>query len=209
MVNKVAGVRSRKERVNQEYTQTLNESIVESRRQNPMWTLQTIANLVGVSRERVRQVLNQKHMPTAAVKELPVVVLTCAWCAAQFERSVRVHQRRLKLGAQKVYCGSECQKQGLSAWHRERSRARTECVKGHPLTPDNLYIVKTRSKKDGKVSQGRRCRMCRSIHSREYYLRQQQKQEQEERGQEVLQSLSAAMDEVVAESRLERRGGGR
>jgi len=68
MVNKVASTRSRKERVNQEYTQTLNASIVESRRQNPMWTLQTIANLVGVSRERVRQVLNQKRMPTAAVK---------------------------------------------------------------------------------------------------------------------------------------------
>ena len=31
MVNKVASTRSRKERVNQEYTQALNESIVESR----------------------------------------------------------------------------------------------------------------------------------------------------------------------------------
>ena len=208
MVNKVASTRSRKERVNQEYTQTLNESIVESRRQNPMWTLQTIANLVGVSRERVRQVLNQKRMPTAAVKGIPVVVLTCDWCAVPFERSIRVHQRRLKLGAQKTYCGSECQQEGLGAWHREKSLARTECAKGHPLTPGNLYIVKTRSKTGGKVSRGRRCRVCRSTYSKEYYARQQQK-EQEERGQEVLQSLSAAMDEVVAESRRERRGGGR
>jgi len=178
MVNKVASTRSRKERVNQEYTQTLNESIVESRRQNPMWTLQTIANLVGVSRERVRQVLNQKRMPTAAVKEIPVVVLTCDWCAVQFERSIRVHQRRLKLGAQKTYCGSECQQEGLGAWHREKSLARTECAKGHPLTPGNLYIVKTRSKKAGNVSRGRRCRECRSKYSREYYVRQQQKQEE-------------------------------
>jgi transcriptional regulator with XRE-family HTH domain len=208
MVNKVASTRSRKERVNQEYTQTLNASIVESRRQNPMWTLQTIANLVGVSRERVRQVLNQKRMPTAAVKEIPVVVLTCEWCAVQFERSIRVHQRRLKLGTKKTYCGSKCQQAGLGAWHHKKSLARTECVKGHPLTPSNLYIVKTRSKKDGKVSRGRRCRACRSIYSREYYARRQQK-EQEERGQEVLQSLSAAMDEVVAESRLERQEEGR
>jgi len=177
MVNKVASTRSRKERVNQEYTQTLNASIVESRRQNPMWTLQTIANLVGVSRERVRQVLNQKRMPTAAVKGIPVVVLTCDWCAVQFERSLRVHQRRLKLGTKKTYCGSKCQQAGLGAWHHKNSLARTECVKGHPLTPSNLYIVKTRSKKDGKVSRGRRCRACRSIYSREYYARQKQKQE--------------------------------
>ena len=210
MVNKVASTRSRKERVNQEYTQTLNESIVESRRQNPMWTLQTIANLVGVSRERVRQVLNQKRMPTAAVKGIPVVVLTCDWCAVQFERSIRVHQRRLKLGTKKTYCGSKCQQAGLGAWHHKNSLARTECVKGHPLTPGNLYIVKTRSKKDGKVSRGRRCRACRSIYSREYYARQKQKKEQEERGQEISQSLSAALNEVVAESRArERQGEGR
>ena len=177
MVNKVASTRSRKERVNQEYTQTLNASIVESRRQNPMWTLQTIANLVGVSRERVRQVLNQKRMPTAAVKGIPVVVLTCDWCAVQFERSIRVHQRRLKLGTKKTYCGSKCQQAGLGAWHHKKSLARTECVKGHPLPPGNLYIVKTRSKKDGKVSRGRRCRACRSIYSREDYARQKQKQE--------------------------------
>ena len=188
MVNKVASTRSRKERVNQEYTQTLNESIVESRRQNPMWTLQTIANLVGVSRERVRQVLNQKRMPTAAVKEIPVVVLTCDWCAAQFERSIRVHQRRLKLGAQKTYCSSKCQRKGLGAWHYEKSLARTECEKGHPLTPGNLYLVKTRSKKGGKVGHGRRCRACRSIYSREYYDRQKQQKE-------MAQSLSATQEE--------------
>ena len=205
MVNKVAGVRSRKERVNQEYTQTLNESIVESRRQNPMWTLQTIANLVGVSRERVRQVLNQKRMPTAAVKEIPVVVLTCDWCAAQFERSIRVHQRRLKLGAQKTYCGSECQQEGLGAWHREKSLARTECAKGHPLTPGNLYIVKTRSKTGGKVGRGRRCRVCRSTYSKEYYARQKQQQEQDE----IHQSLRTTIDELISESRLERQEEGR
>ena len=175
-----------------------------------MWTLQTIANLVGVSRERVRQVLNQKRMPTAAVKEIPVVVLTCDWCAAPFERSIRVHQRRLKLGAQKTYCSSKCQRKGLGAWHYEKSLARTECAKGHPLTPGNLYIVKTRSKKAGNVSRGRRCRECRSTYSREYYVRQQQKKEQEERGQEMSQSLSAALNEVVAESRArERQGEGR
>lgn len=174
MVNKVAGVRSRKERVNQEYTQTLSESIVESRRQNPMWTLQTIANLVGVSRERVRQVLNQNHMPTSAVKELPVVVLTCDWCSVQFERGVRVHQRRLKLGAQRVYCGSECQQEGLGAWHHEKSLARTECDNGHPLTPGNIYIVKTKNKKDGKASRGRRCRVCRATYASNYYHRKKQ-----------------------------------
>ena len=205
MVNKVASTRSRKERVNQEYTQTLNESIVESRRQNPMWTLQTIANLVGVSRERVRQVLNQKRMPTAAVKEIPVVVLTCDWCAVQFERSIRVHQRRLKLGAQKTYCGSECQQEGLGAWHREKSLARTECAKGHPLTPGNLYIVKTRSKKAGNVSRGRRCRECRSTYSKEYYARQKQQQEQDE----IHQSLRTTIDELISESRLERQEEGR
>lgn len=205
MVNKVASTRSRKERVNQEYTQALNESIVESRRQNPMWTLQTIANLVGVSRERVRQVLNQKRMPTAAVKEIPVVVLTCDWCAVPFERSIRVHQRRLKLGAQKTYCGSECQQEGLGAWHREKSLARTECAKGHPLTPGNLYIVKTRSKKAGNVSRGRRCRECRSTYSKEYYARQKQQQEQDE----IHQSLRTTIDELISESRLERQEEGR
>jgi hypothetical protein len=161
MVNKLSGLRKRKERVTEEYTTVLNESIVELRRENPMWTLQTIANAVGLTRERVRQVLNQEHMPTAAVRELPVTVLTCAWCNHQFERATRQHQRNVKRGITTIYCTVQCQRRGVGSAHSKRWGARTECGNGHPLVTDNLYVAPS--------STTPRCRQCRAAYARKYY----------------------------------------
>jgi hypothetical protein len=169
MVGKLANIRKRKERVNQEYTQAFRQSILALRRDNPMWTLNTIATMVGRSRERVRQILHEGGAPTAAVKELPVVVLTCSWCEKPFERPTRIHQRNKEKGFGATYCGTKCQRAGLGALQRAQGEARTECGKGHPLPPFQR----------GEQKRSRRCAVCAAGHARTAYLKRKQAAQQE------------------------------
>jgi hypothetical protein len=169
MVGKLANIRKRKERVNQEYTQAFRQSILDLRRDNPMWTLNAIATMVGRSRERVRQILHEGGAPTAAVKELPLVVLTCTWCEKQFERSARAHQRNKEKGFGATYCGTKCQRKGLGAWQRAHGQTRTECGKGHPLPPF----------KRGPQKRSRRCTVCAAEHARTAYAKRKQETQKE------------------------------
>ena len=159
MVNKLSGLKKRRERVSEEYTSTLNASIVDLRRQNPMWTLQTIGTIVGVTRERVRQVLKQEDLPTAAVKELPIIVLTCAYCGEQFERHIRQHDRNMARGIKTTFCGIKCRRSGNIVSAAKVRATRTVCINGHALTPANTY--------HGDKSP--RCRQCRTDYGKAYY----------------------------------------
>ena len=193
MVNKLSAIRDKKDRAEEQYSESLREAVVGLRRQNPMWTLQTIANVMNVSRERIRQLLKSENMPTAAVKELAVVVLTCDFCGVAFERSSRVHRYNEGKGIVAAYCGSACQRKGLGRWLRERTLARTECNQGHPLTPSNIATSSVTST-TGTVYQTRRCRTCRNAYSRDYYHRKKQ-------AKDTLKGLTEAIDTVLAEAR--------
>ena len=193
MVNKLSAIRDRKDRAEEEYSESLREAVVGLRRQNPMWTLQTIANVMNVSRERIRQLLKSENMPTAAVKELAVIVLTCDSCGVAFERPSRVHRYNQSKGVAATYCGSACQRKGLGQHQRRQTLARTECRQGHAMTPANVvtFDVTTAS---GAVYRGRRCRTCRNTYARDYYRRKKQ-------AKDTLKGLTEAMDMVLAEVR--------
>ena len=89
MVNKLQEIRDRKDRADEEYSEALRNTADELRRKNPMWTLQTIADAMGLTRQRVSQLLgpgfrHSKPVPVVAVKELPTVNLTCGECGVTF-----------------------------------------------------------------------------------------------------------------------------
>ena len=190
MVNKLNAIRNRKDRAEEEYSESLRGAVVELRRQNPMWTLQTIANVMGVSRERIRQLLKSENMPTAAVKELLIVVLTCDFCGVTFERPSRTHLYNKNQGTVAAFCGSECQRKGLGKWQHQKTLTRTECNKGHPMTPDNVVTFATTST-TGRVYHARRCRTCRNTYARDYYRRKKQT--------ETLVHLQNLVEEVRAD----------
>ena len=194
MVNKLNAIRKKKNRAEEEYSDSLRKAVVELRRENPMWTLQNIANVMEVSRERVRQLLKSENAPTAAVKELPVVVLTCDTCGVTFERPIRIHAYNQDRGIVSTFCGSTCQRQGLRKWQHQKRLMRTECVKGHALTEDNIYTFETTNPSTGAVYHGRRCRICRNVYARDYYHRKKQ-------AKETVQSLTEALDTALAEAR--------
>ena len=174
MVNKLNAIRKKKNRAEEEYSESLRKAVVELRRENPMWTLQQLGNVMEVSRERIRQLLKSENAPTAAVKELSVVVLTCDACGITFERSNRTHLYNKDRGIVSTFCGSTCQRQGLRKWQHQKRLTRTECAKGHALTEDNVYTFEATNPSTGAVYHGRRCRTCRNTYARDYYRRKKE-----------------------------------
>jgi hypothetical protein len=194
MVNKLNAIRKKKNRAEEEYSESLRKAVVELRRENPMWTLQQLGNVMEVSRERIRQLLKSENAPTAAVKELSVVVLTCDTCGITFERSNRTHLYNKDRGIVSTFCGSTCQRQGLRKWQHQKRLTRTECAKGHALTEDNVYTFEATNPSTGAVYHGRRCRTCRNTYARNYYRRKKETED-------MLKGLSDAMDDVLVEVR--------
>ena len=101
MVNRLQEIRDRKDRAEEEYSEALRSTADELRRKNPMWTLQTIADAMGLTRQRVSQLLgpgfrHSKPVPMVEVKELATVSLKCGPCGEAFERQNKVHLYRLK-----------------------------------------------------------------------------------------------------------------
>ena len=175
-------IRDQKDRADAAYSAALREEVAALRRQNPMWTLQRIANVMEVSRERIRQLLKSEDMPTAAAKDPPVrgrprlaqnillVTLTCGTCGVAFERLGRAHRYNQKRGIVGTYCNQDCQRVAFGAWQQERGRHRIQCSLGHPLTSKNLIYTATTSP-SGLTYKARRCRTCRNAYHRAYYHR--------------------------------------
>jgi endogenous inhibitor of DNA gyrase (YacG/DUF329 family) len=75
----------------------ISESVIAIRKANPCATLQTIGNQVGVSRERVRHLLNDAHLPTTHFKQKYL----CVVCGSEIEERDR-RQRH------SPFCSNEC-----------------------------------------------------------------------------------------------------
>ena len=186
MASKLSTMRDQKDRADAAYSAALREEVAALRRQNPMWTLQRIANVMGVSRERIRQLLKSEDMPTAAAKDPPVrgrpplakglllVTLTCGSCGVAFERLARTHGYNQKRGIVGTDCTQECQRGAFGELQPERRAKRTQCAKGHPLTPQNVRATTTTGP-TGRIYKGRLCQMCNNAYHREYYRRHKQR----------------------------------
>ena len=186
MASKLSTMRDQKDRADAAYSAALREEVAALRRQNPMWTLQRIANVMGVSRERIRQLLKSEDMPTAAAKDPPVrgrpplakglllVTLTCGSCGVAFERLARTHGYNQKRGIVGTYCTQDCQRVAFGEFQHQRRAHRTECSKGHPLTPQNVRVTTTTGP-TGRIYKGRLCQMCNNAYHREYYRRHKQR----------------------------------
>jgi hypothetical protein len=179
-------LRYQKDRADAAYSVALREEVAALRREYPMWTLQVIADAIGVSRERIRQLLKSENMPTAAAKEptvrrrphsakgLLLVTLTCGSCGVAFERLARTHGYNQKRGIVGTYCTQDCQRVAFGELQHQRRAHRTECSKGHPLTPQNIRATTTTGP-TGRVYKGRLCQTCNNAYHREYYRRNKQR----------------------------------
>jgi len=186
MASKLSTIRDQKDRADAAYSAALRAEVAALRRQNPMWTLQRIANVMEVSRERIRQLLKSEDMPTAAAKDPPVrgrpplaqnlllVTLTCGSCGVAFERLERTHGYNQKRGIVGTYCTQDCQRVAFGELQHQRRAHRTECSKGHPLTPQNIRATTTTGP-TGRVYKGRLCQTCNNAYHREYYRRNKQR----------------------------------
>ena len=199
MVNKLQEIRDRKDRADEEYSEALRSTADELRRKNPMWTLQTIADAMGLTRQRVSQLLgpgfrHSKPVPVVEVEELPTVNLTCGHCGVTCERAERAHLYRQKRGAKATYCGSACQRNALGQRRRAHT-LRTECDQGHAMTQSNTVLVKTTGA-GGKAYKGRRCRVCKNAYARNYYHNKRE-------ALKTLKGLNDAMQDVIEEVRAD------
>jgi hypothetical protein len=189
MVNKLATIRNQMNRAATNYSGSLRATVVELRRENPMWSLQRIGNVMGLTRERVRQLLKSEGVPTASVKQMTLVRLTCGYCAAVFERPTARHLYNQSRGFVGTYCSTQCQRRSLGQMQHERGAAATECRNHHVLTPANVIFISNQNK-TGPLKV-RRCRTCRNEYARDYYHRQKEVNQND-----LLQRLDAAIAHV-------------
>ena len=176
MVNKLSTIRNKRDRADETYSESLRKTVKQLREENPMWTLQTIANAVGgLSRQRISQLLKSQGLPTVAVKELSVIQLTCdaPECGVTFERTVSLHRSNMGRGVRSTYCSGSCQREGIGLWQKQRGMERTSCKSGHEYTPDNIYLVPI-TNSSGVTRQARRCLQCRKYYAKKYYDQKRQ-----------------------------------
>jgi len=176
MVNNLNTIRNKSNRAGETYSESLRETVKQLREENPMWTLQTIANAVGgLSRQRISQLLKSQGLPTVGIREIPVVNLTCdaPECGITFERATALHQRNMSRNIKNTYCSSVCQRVGVGLWQKAQGLARTGCTSGHAFTPDNIYLVPI-TNSSGVTRQARRCLQCRRLYAKKYYDQKKQ-----------------------------------
>ena len=73
------------------------EKIINYRKNNPHLTLEAIGISVGVTKERVRQILNSENLETRSLHRIPAPMPKCRAC----DKPVNYRRR--------IYCSSECQ----------------------------------------------------------------------------------------------------
>jgi len=88
---------------------TSSEKILELRKHNPELKAAEIARIIGLSRERVRQVLLSLELPTDLTRgEFGNVRLICDNCGKIFMRLGTMHRHRVKRGYRHTYCSKRC-----------------------------------------------------------------------------------------------------
>ena len=73
------------------------ERIIDYRKNHPYMTLEAIGTNVGVTKERVRQILHSENLETRSVPRIPDPMPGCRACGKP------VNYRR------RIFCSSECQ----------------------------------------------------------------------------------------------------
>ena len=74
------------------------DKAIELRKHHPEMTLQAIGTELGISRERVRQILTSENLETRSVGRIPEPMPLCRTC----NNPVPIRRR--------IYCSSECQR---------------------------------------------------------------------------------------------------
>jgi len=81
----------------QSWTPT-RDKVIELRKHHPEMTLQAIGTELGISRERVRQILTSENIETRSLGRIPVPMPLCKNC----NNPVPLRKR--------IYCSPECQR---------------------------------------------------------------------------------------------------
>ena len=95
--------------------------VIRLRKGNPCMTLKQIGDRVGVTRERVRQVLSRAGLPTRALvspklryecpgcgKLLLGPMFFCAFCESRVLWTERAQKARVRRGLKHVFCSLKC-----------------------------------------------------------------------------------------------------
>ena len=163
------------------------ERALALRQEHPDIRASVIARTLGVSRERVRQILYRAGLPTHFVKQdgcpvcglkrsyyskrrcmdcriraTPKIERSCGWCGTSVVRKAscwRNGQEPKVLFCTKQHQGFWAGKyHGFAAHPENKKQLKTHCIRGHPLVEDNLYHFK----------RGRACKACsKGRHARE------------------------------------------
>lgn len=89
---------------------TNEEQITQLREKNPSMTATEIARLVGITKQRVWQVLHTAGFPTAAIVEPNDLSLTCDECGERFKRRACEERAGIARNPNKmVFCSKRCQ----------------------------------------------------------------------------------------------------
>ncbi len=99
------------------------DKVIELRALNPTKTLKSIGLEVGVTTERVRQILKGEGLPTKAIHDKPIkqrkyhqgrqtIQLECCQCHILFTRYLEQHKRAMKhpgYTTKRTFCSKRCQ----------------------------------------------------------------------------------------------------
>ena len=140
--------------------------VIALRIYNPSLKGSEISSLIGISRERVRQILKKYELPTKAsinynsclqckkstgktgrkfcnptCRTLYInIQLECEVCHNKFDRRKAVHEHNLEKGYKHIYCCKQCQGHWLGVHHGGMGRGR---VVIKPIRTRRNVVVKT------------------------------------------------------------------
>lgn len=100
--------------MNEKTWQSARPQVLSLRAENPLISAKEMADIIGVSRERIRQILLKHNLPTKVgrrIQKLPIetITLTCLGCSRNIIRALSSHRASLKRkSTYRPFCSKEC-----------------------------------------------------------------------------------------------------
>ena len=135
-------------------------TVVALRQANPNMVLREIGEQVGLTRERVRQILARAGLPTIGRQPARRLTFFCEVCDGSFTRPASEVASKRRRGVRVRFCSYQCLGRNLGRYGRHAKGPRqTHCKRGHSLDDAFVYYRPTLQ---------RQCRTCHRAYCRQY-----------------------------------------